>query len=169
MIRPPFRVEPLGKQHDRAAFSCGVRELDEYLRSYAGQDQKRDLARCFVLIHEDDPGAIIAYYTLTNAAITRDTAPGDLRSPYPEVPALLIGRLAVDRSHQRRGWGRRLLLHVLLHVARLSEESGFALVLVDPISQDAAGFYERFGFKNLPGAERMYLRVKDLRKTLGTA
>ena len=88
MIPEPFRVEPLGKHHDRAAFSCGVTELDTYLQRYVGQDQRRNLTRCFVLIKLDEPQRILGYYTLSNAAVLRghdEDAP--LTSPYPEIPA----------------------------------------------------------------------------------
>jgi len=36
-----FRIEPLAKLHDRAAFSCGVEALDRYLQSQASQDMRR--------------------------------------------------------------------------------------------------------------------------------
>ena len=167
MIPEPYRIEPLGKHHDRAAFSCGVEELDEYLRRFVGQDHRRDPTRCFVLVHPDRSEQILGYYTLSNAAVARAGDGNDpVRSPYPEIPALLIGRLAVGQNVQGQGWGRRLVLHVLLHASRLSEESGFALVLVDPIDDRATEFYRRFGFQNLPGDRRMYLRLKDVRKTL---
>ncbi len=166
MIPEPYRIEPLGKHHDRAAFSCGAEELDVYLRRFVSQDHRRNLTRCFVLVNRNQPERILGYYTLSNAAVARaNDATDPVRSPYPEIPALLLGRLAVDESLQGRGWGRRLLLHVLLHAGRLSEESGFALILVDPIDDRAASFYARFGFKPLSGNERMYLRLKDIRKT----
>jgi hypothetical protein len=54
----------------------------------------------------------------------------------------------------------------LWHIDRISSESGFALVLVDPIDDRAADFYRRFGFRPLPGSKRLYLLLKDLRQTL---
>ena len=41
-------IEPLGK-HDRAAFSCGVAALDDWFRSRAGQDERRNVARVFAV------------------------------------------------------------------------------------------------------------------------
>ena len=166
MISDPYRIEPLGKHHDRAAFSCGVEELNDYLQRFVGQDQRRNLARCFVLVNKNQPERILGYYTLSNAAVVQTgDAASPVRSPYPELPALLIGRLAVDKNLQGRGWGRLLLLFVLSHASRLSEDSGFALVLVGPIDERAAGFYARFGFRPLSSDRRMYLRLKDIRKT----
>jgi len=55
-------TEPLGKHHDRAAFSCGIPELDRYLRKQAGQDARRHIAAPFV-IREPDSREVIGYYT----------------------------------------------------------------------------------------------------------
>jgi len=168
VIEPPLRVEPLGPHHDRASFSCGKPSLDDYLRRFAGQDERLDLTRCFVLVHRDEPARILGYYTLSAAALVPQKAPGKLGKVrrYREIGALLLGRFAIDRRAQGRGLGRRLLLHVLLHAARLGEEAGFALVLVDPLDEEAAAFYRKFGFAPLPGERRMYLLLKDLRATL---
>ncbi len=168
MIEPPLRVEPLGPQHDRAAFSCGEPSLDDYLRRFAGQDERLDLTRCFVLVHEKAPARILGYYTLSTASIVPEKAPGKVGKVkrYREIGALLLGRLAIDRREQGKGLGRKLLLHVLIHVARLGKEAGFALILVDPLNEKAATFYRTFGFAPLPGERRMYLMLKDIRTTL---
>ena len=80
-------------------------------------------------------------------------APGKLARVrrYPEIGALLLGRFAIDRRFQGKGLGRKLLLHVLFHVAALNEETGFALLLVDSLDEEAKAFYRRFGFALLPG------------------
>ena len=168
MIELPLRVEPLGPHHDRASFSSGEPSLDEYIRRFAGQDTRLNLTRCFVLVHEDEPQRILGYYTLSAASVVPRKAPGKLAKVrrYPEIGALLLGRFAIDRRFQGRGLGRNLLLHVLVHVAALGEEAGFALLLVDPLDEEAEAFYRKFGFAPLPGERRMYLLLKDLRATL---
>jgi len=168
VIEPPLRVEPLGRHHDRAAFSCGKRSLDEYLRRFAGQGKRLDLTRCFVLVNEEAPTRILGYYTLAAASIVPGKGPGRVRrlKRYPQIGALLLGRFAIDRHAQGGGLGRKLLLHVLTHAARLGNETGFHLILVDPIDEQAAAFYRRFGFTFLPGERRMYLTLKDILATL---
>jgi len=47
--RGDFRVEPLGKAHDRAAFWIGSESLDNYLHKQASQDVSKRAAVCFVL------------------------------------------------------------------------------------------------------------------------
>ena len=36
-----YVCEPLGKQHDRTQFDCGITVLNDYLSKYANQDVKR--------------------------------------------------------------------------------------------------------------------------------
>ena len=100
-----FVIEPLGRQHDRAAFSCGVAELDDYLKRRAGQDIRRRIARVFVAT-EDGSNIVLGFYTLSALAIDVSSLPEDQarRLPRHPVPAALIGRLAVDRSAQGEAW-----------------------------------------------------------------
>ena len=57
---------------------------------------------------------------------------------YPLVPATLLGRLAVDRRQQGKGYGRFLLADALYRAAR-SEIASFA-VIVDAKDANAAAF-----------------------------
>ena len=68
VAEPAPRIEPLSDQHDRERFASGVEPLDRYLRQQAGQDAKRRVASCFVLVREGDR-VPIAYYTLAATSI----------------------------------------------------------------------------------------------------
>jgi hypothetical protein len=63
-----YRIEPLGKKHDRSHFNSGVEVLDTYLRNSAGQDLKRNVASVFVVV-EPESGEICGYYTLSAGSI----------------------------------------------------------------------------------------------------
>ena len=72
------------------------------------QDIRRRVANCFVAA----TGYVAAYYTLSATSVPlADLPPEDAkRLPrYPTVPAVRIGRLAVDRRFQRRGLGEAML------------------------------------------------------------
>src|SRR6185312_11770313 len=56
-------VEPLAPYHDRTAFSCGVPELDTYLKSRASQHVARRVANVFVLVPRMGDREIMGYYT----------------------------------------------------------------------------------------------------------
>jgi GNAT superfamily N-acetyltransferase len=103
----PFRVQPLGEQHERSLFRCSEDALDRYFQAQATQDIRRHVAHCFVAV-ETSTSHVAAYYTISAASIPLVDLPPDetKRLPrYPSVPAVRIGRLAVDHRFQGRGLG----------------------------------------------------------------
>ncbi|WFP74427.1 GNAT family N-acetyltransferase [Mesorhizobium sp. WSM4906] len=144
-----LRVEVLGPQHDRTLFESGAEPLDRYLRMQAGQDARKNIAAPFVLVMPD--GAIAGYYTLSSTAVNVGEWPAQIVSKlprYPLIPATLLGRLAVDRRLQGRGYGRYLLADALLR--SLSSEIASFAVIVDAKDENARLFYERESFLPFP-------------------
>ncbi len=140
-------VEPLGGRHDRAAFSCGLSELDRYLARQAGQDIRRRIARVFVCT-AGDADAVLGFYTLSALSIDLASLPDDLSRKLPRhpVPCVLIGRLAVDRSAHGRGLGRMLLADAVKRTVAAGEAVAMHALIVDAANEDAKRFCERFGF-----------------------
>jgi hypothetical protein len=97
------------KVHDRTAFSCGTPELDRYLREHASQDIKRDVARAFVVLRPEIT-TVCGYYSLSATSFQRDALPAQHAGKLPRypVPAVLLGRLAVDRDTPGSGLGEFL-------------------------------------------------------------
>jgi GNAT superfamily N-acetyltransferase len=129
-------------------FSCGEETLDHWLRAYAGQSQRRDVARTFVTA--DQQGRVAGYYTLVVAQVEHERATADVRrglSKHFPIPVALIARLAVATQLQGVGLGRSLLLDALQRVLRASEEVAIRAVTVDALSDEAAAFYRKFGFE----------------------
>ncbi len=155
---PPI-VEPLGSEHDRAAFSCGVEELDRYLKQQASQDARNRVAAPFVLRAADSP-RIMGYYTLSAATIEL----GKRRLPrYPLLSAVLIGRLAVDREFAGQSWGKVLLVDALRRSVAQSRQIAAMAVVVDAKDVAARGFYERYGFQQLlEHQNRLFLPMKTI-------
>jgi len=149
MTAAPFRMEPLGSGHDRSAFHCGEEVLDRYFQTQATQDVRRRMANCFVAV-DVATGHIAAYYTLSSASIPMVDLPQEeiKRLPrYPSLPAVRIGRLAVDRRFQGRGLGAALLADAA-HRAMSADIAAFTL-LVDAKNEQAIAFYQRHGFRTL--------------------
>jgi hypothetical protein len=93
-----YRVEGMTSEHDRSGFSCGNEALDRYFQRKAGQEQRRDVARVFLLI-DNENDRIAGYYTLSSSAVVTVELPDTVakRLPgYAHTPAILLGRLAVD-------------------------------------------------------------------------
>jgi len=144
-----FVIERLAPSHDRSSFSSGVATLDRYLRQFAGQDARKRLANCFVAV-EEASDRLAGFYTLSATAIRASDLPGSIarRLPhYPQVPAALIGRLAVDVGYRGLRLGEALLLDVVDRVLD-ADPAVFALV-VDAKDEAAAAFYMRYEFQPL--------------------
>jgi ribosomal protein S18 acetylase RimI-like enzyme len=167
MTAAAFRIEPLGEMHDRAAFQCGEEALDRYFQTQATQDIRRRVANCFVAV-EIVTGQIAAFYTLSAASIPLvDLPPEEARRlpRYPTLPAVRIGRLAVDERFQGRGLGAALLMNAADRTVR-SDAAAFTL-LVDAKNDQAVAFYRRYGFRALATHPRtLFLPLATAQKTL---
>ncbi len=161
----PYSIEPLGNQHDRAAFSCGIEPLDRYFKNQAGQESRRHVANCFVGVRKTEK-SIGGYYTLSATAAIFDDLPENFRKKlprYPEVPAALLGRLAVDLAHRGRGLGDFLLFDAMRRT--LHADLAAAVLIVDAKDELAASFYRRHQFLDIgPGRKRLFLPVSRIAK-----
>jgi ribosomal protein S18 acetylase RimI-like enzyme len=161
----PFRLEPLGGERDRSLFRCGEDALDSYFQMQVTEDIRRHMANCFVAV-EAVMSNIAAWYTISSASIPLVDLPPDetRRLPrYPTVPAVRIGRLAVDRRFQGRGLGAALLADAASRALK-ADAAAFTL-LVDAKHDRAAAFYQRFGFQILASQPRtLFLPLATARK-----
>ncbi|MDR1349905.1 MAG: GNAT family N-acetyltransferase [Zoogloeaceae bacterium] len=149
MSRAPFRLVPLDAAHDRTAFNSDSEPLNRYLREQVTQDIRRRVAVCFVALA--DGQHIAGYYTLASASLLLVDLPastGKKLPRYPTVPAIRMGRLAVDQAFKGQGLGGALLADALDRAAS-SEIAAFAL-MVDAKDKAAAAFYRHHGFIVLP-------------------
>src|ERR1700722_8557804 len=92
-------IEPFGPHHDRAAFSCGNGSLDDFIRTKARKERDLGYGAVFVAVDDDNPKAIVGFYTLSSHSIILDGIDAATRKKlprYPTVPATLLGRLARD-------------------------------------------------------------------------
>lgn len=149
MNSAPFQLVPLDEAHDRATFRCDSEPLNRYLREQVTQDIRRRVAACFVALA--DGQRIAGYYTLASASLLLTDLPASIGKKlprYPTVPAVRMGRLAIDKEFTGQGLGGALLADALDRAAR-SEIAAFAMI-VDAKNEAAAAFYQHHGFIALP-------------------
>lgn len=167
MSGAPFRLVPLDAACDRTAFHSGSEPLDRYLREQVTQDIRRRVAACFVALTSD--ARIAGYYTLASASVMLADLPAGLGKKlprYPTIPAVRMGRLAVDDAFKGQGLGGALLADALERTIR-SEIAAYAL-LVDAKDASAAGFYLYHGFIALPNSSlTLFFPLATLRPRLG--
>jgi len=113
-------------------------------------------------------GSVAAYYTLSAASIPLLDLSLDERKRlprYPTLPAVRIGRLAVDQRFQRRGLGELMLVNAV-HRTIQDAAAAFAL-LVDAKNDRAAAFYRRYGFRPIVDKPRtLFLPLATAQETL---
>lgn len=152
------------KHHTRAAFKSGVSELDRYLIHQASQDIKRYLARIYVATRREETD-VVGFYTLSASRIDIGELPIEVSQKlpsYPYVPAILIGRLAVDLSYQGKGLGKLLLMDALYksfkdHVAAMA-------VIVEAKNDNAKAFYQTYDFEVFPEQPRkLFVRMAKIK------
>jgi GNAT superfamily N-acetyltransferase len=148
-------IEALGKQHDRAQFSCGNPALDGWFRHRASQDEKRNIARVFVAC--DDALGILGFYSLSAFTLAIEDVPEVVARKLPRydvIPAALIGRLARDERARGRGVGELLLADAVRRILTAGRSLAVFAIVVDAKDERGVAFYESFGFQPFPTRPR---------------
>jgi len=157
-------VEQLRPAHQRGDFSCGVPSLDSFLHTLVSQYEKRRLGRTFVAT---EPGSdrVAGYYTLAAGAVEIQALHSDTARKLPKhpVPTIHLGRLAVDQAFRGRRLGEFLLFHALQAALELSQKLGAFAVDVRAVDDQAAAFYQKYGFRPLTDDLRhLYLPMNTI-------
>jgi len=157
--------EPLAAHHNVESFLSGVDGLDQWLKRRALRNQTTGASRTYVAC---DGTRVLAYYALASSAITAGGAPGRFRRNMPDpIPMVVLGRLAVDRSQQGKGFGRALMRDAGQRVIQAADTIGIRGVLVHALSVEAKAFYERIGFEPSPLDPMMLMvTLSDLKASL---
>jgi GNAT superfamily N-acetyltransferase len=168
--RADWTLARLGREHDRSAFDCGQAALNDWLKHRAGQFDQRDLARTYVSVRQSET-LVLGYYAISSHRVRHEDLPGDQAKGLPriDVPVILLGRLAIDRSVQGQGLGSLLLIDALRRSELLAEQVGIRAVEVDAIDDAARAFYLKFGFQPLLDDPRhLFLPMSTVRKVVLT-
>jgi GNAT superfamily N-acetyltransferase len=163
-----YRIEVLRRDHDRTRFDCGHPFLNEYLRSFARQNDDRGIARAYVLVPESG-NPVAGYYTLSAGSVAFESIPAAARKRIPRypIPVARIGELAVDSVRQGEGLGGVLIYDAFRRIVDVARELALWAVVVDPIDRAAIGFYQHFGFEPLSDSGALFLTLRDIRAWVG--
>lgn len=133
-------------------FDCGVTSLNNWFRTLALKNQISGGSRTFIAVADNQ--TIAGYYCLSSFTIAKETT-GDFGVGLPDpIPAILIGRLAVDLRFRGLGLGTTFLQHASIKALQVSHQIGSAAIAVHAGDETVVPFYARFGFTQLPGDRR---------------
>lgn len=140
--------------------------MNDWLRRLAGQYERRDLARVYVVVR-DLEARILGYYAIANHLVRYDALPEEEAQGLPtiDIPVVLLGRLAVDKTAQGQGLGAPLLMDALRRAAHIAEHIGIRAVEVEAIDDTARQFYLKYGFVPLlDDQQHLFLPMPVIRR-----
>jgi len=161
----PAAPEPLAAHHALDSFDSGIAALDEWLKRRAAANQASGASRTYIVC---DGGQVVAYYALASHAVAAVAATGRVRRNMPDpVPVVVLGRLAVARSHQGKGLGRAIFQDAARRVMHAADAIGIRALLVHALSEEAKTFYLRLGLDPSPlDPMTLMVTLADLRAAL---
>jgi GNAT superfamily N-acetyltransferase len=162
---PYTRPEPLTSAHVLDGFQCQHASLSDWLVKRALANQNNLASKTFVVT---DGERVVGYYALASGSVALESAPGAIRRNMPApVPAIVLGRLAVDERHQGQSLGRGLLRDATLRAIGAAETVAARVLLCHAIDEAAKAFYIGNGFLASPVDPLMVML--DLKKALAIA
>lgn len=175
--QPPFTIQPFDpKTHDRTAFSCGVPQIDNYLKLTAKKGSKADVVRIWVVIDADN--SIVGFYGINmHAADVKDLPEAYQKKAgkHGLLPAAFIAMIGVDQTQQGNGIGSALVADAISRIARVSDEIGTCVIILDVFDDGDPDtvvrrktYYEAFGFLPLPDQPlRLFMPAQTARELAG--
>lgn len=177
-VETKITVEPLDTdKHKRENFSCGVTQVDNFLKRTVNKLTKADNLRSFVIT--DSGGGIIGFYSTNAHSVDYSQLPSNFsrnRASHGSIPAAYISMIGVDSRFQGKGYGGILLADCLTKIARAAETIGIAVVMLDVLDcgdeekvEKRLILYKSYGFQSLPSQRlRMFLPLKNVKALLGS-
>ena len=155
------KPEQLAEGAGLGGFHSGLAVVDSWAEKHAHLAKKRGTAVVYVS-HTADRSKVAGFYTLSSHSVEREFIGGGwLKRNAPEqVPAVLLGMLGVEEGCQGEGLGSALLADAIARSLGIADAIGARALVVDPADERARSFYERHGFAQIPGTDRMYLPLK---------
>lgn len=147
-----IRVTPLSPVHDVGGFDCGNDDLNAFLRTTAGQHQRKLISKTYILTSDEAPDEVMGFYTVAlRKMVPKEALPPEMARKLPrEVPGFSLARLAVRKDLKGRHYGEYLLIHALERAARVAQEVGGHALFVDAKDESGANFYRKYGFVPFP-------------------
>lgn len=141
--------------YDLSNFDCGEAYLNTFLTDHLKRQHMGKVLRGYVLTTRENKPRVMGYYTLSGSCFEKEFLPSKTqqkRVPYKNVPSVTLGRLAVDKSLHRQGYGEALVTHAMKVVYHASQAVGIYGMFVEALNDNAKKFYLNLGFVLLRGA-----------------
>ena len=172
-IKKNYRFETLTDEHDLSNFKCASDDLNDFLKDDALTQQKNKLNLTKLVMCDD---TIVGYVSLlTDTIPLKDIRDEDTKrdikdqlyitSKKRKLPAIKIGRFAIDEKYAHKGLGSEILMSILFNVKNIAENNvGLRFVTVEGYAS-AYSFYTDHNFINLKKDDD---KIKEKLDVIGT-
>ncbi len=140
--------ELLNATHHLDDFDCGEEALNSWLKRNALKNQQNQANRTFVICQNNN---VVGFYALAAGSVSHQFVSGGLRRNMPDpIPVVVLGRLAIDLTHQGQQLGAALLKDSVLRASAVSQQVEVKALLVHALNDKAKAFYLNYGFQVSP-------------------
>ena len=110
-----------------ADFKCSKPQFSEYLRVNALHDQQQQIGQTWIFLYEKQ---IVGFVTIAMAHMKKAEHVDLQIDTFGNIPALLVGHIAVHEDYERQGVGRHMISWVISKGSELSATVGCRLVML---------------------------------------
>ncbi|AFL85082.1 acetyltransferase [Belliella baltica DSM 15883] len=156
-------------------FDCGHKDLNEFFLNDTLDYSKQLLGKSYCFKYDENPKIIICAFTLSNDSIKANFLPNSRKKKvndliprvkqYRSYPAVLIGRLGVNKDFKGRGIGKELMDFIKSWFIDSNNKTGCRFLVVDAYNEPGPiKYYQNNGFKFLFGdedQERLYTGLNN--------
>ncbi len=162
-------IKPFDPSHDRTAFCCGVRGIDNFCRYNARKQHEKGQVRVYDAVYE---GHVVGYYYLIASARDALNVSDEAAEKFARVrhaPCVYLGMIGVTQRYQGNNIGRMLMAHAMRRTLAVADVVGVYALVLDALNEQVVPFYERLGFqrfaRNTEGAEPvpMFIPIQTIR------
>jgi len=159
---------------DLTAFDCGHEEYNRWLVRHAATAVRAGTAGVYLLIESvANRERVVGYHAIAPTSVVRQELPRTAVGSSPDpVPAFLIARLALDRTHhgdKTARWGTQLIVDALRRILAAASVSGGRVIVVDADNAGLVPFYRAHDFLPTQADRlRLCMKVSTARKALAT-
>ena len=171
-IKDHYQFQPLTVEHVLTDFECSSKDLTEFLRNDALTQQELYLNSTNLIMCKDK---IIGFVSLlTDTFKIGNIQDEKLKKIIKKelnlignkniVPAVKIGRFAIDKKYAGKGLGNHIFKNVLMNIINIKETVGFRYITIDAYAS-AFGFYvDKHGFEYYRNDEKNVKKIKEIIK-----
>ena len=171
-IKNNYKFETLSEEHDLSDFECESEDLNDFLKNDALKQQKEKLNLTKLITCDDEIIGFVSLLTdsmklkLLKDEVEKEKIKGKLNvSENNPIPAIKIGRFAINKKYAGQGLGSHILRNILVSIKVISENIvGLRFIIVEGYAKSYNFYTEHNGFNNLKKDDKIIKNINSIIK-----